>query len=220
MCGNGLRCAVLLAYRHGLIDPTNRSFNVTTPSGIHLCECLDTKDDFSSAQVRIQLGIPLFDWPHIPIDPDKLSPFRRETRFIFGKNDEHMVKVNSVNTGSTHSVIFVAELPEDEIFFSISPQIENHPAFPERTSVIWAQPKPEPEYDIRIWERGAGETLGCGTGACAVTANAVKLGYSNYGHDLRIDSKGGSLVINWPSENEPILMTGPAEFVYEGEIIF
>jgi len=125
--------------------------------------------------------------------------------------DGERVVLTALSTGTTHSVIFVEALPPDDLFFRLSPRIENHPNFPERTSVLWTEVLDKSRVRIRIWERGAGETLGCGTGACAAAIAAQIHGFVE--KRVVVVSKGGELIIEW-SEGAPIRMTGPAEYVF------
>jgi diaminopimelate epimerase len=215
MCGNGLRCAVLLAYRLGTLPKSATKFKVTTPSGVHNCECIGFDPDFASANIRIELGIPSFEPAKIPVLANGLSQPILTVSLRFGAEDVYLIPVN---TGTTHCIIFVDDLPSDEQFFKLGPQIEMHPIFPARTSVLWAKQLSTSDYQIRIWERGAGETLGCGTGACAVAAAAIAAGRSRYGEDIEVRSKGGKLTINWPGEDKPILMSGQAKWVFDGAV--
>jgi diaminopimelate epimerase len=116
-------------------------------------------------------------------------------------------------TGSTHAVIFEPSLPEDARFLRLSPQIEHHPLFPERTSVLWTQVLAADRLRIRIWERGVGETWGCGTGACAAAVAAQIQGYA--GAKTVVESRGGELEICWMPGGR-MRMTGPAETVFTG----
>ncbi len=127
--------------------------------------------------------------------------------------DSETFVVTVLSVGTTHTILFVDALPEDETFLRVSPRIEHHPLFPERTSVMWTRRDNDARLALRIWERGAGETWGCGTGACAA-AVAARL-HARVGDDVTVASKGGELLIRW-REGEEIRMTGPAEYVFEG----
>jgi len=137
------------------------------------------------------------------------------------------IQVSTVNTGSTHTVLWVDTLPDDARFFDLSPRIENHPLYPERTSVLWAMVdgQDENDYDLiraRIWERGAGETLGCGTGACAIVVLAQvqsKLPRADRPKRISVRSPGGTLQAFWKGgPNDNVRLSGPAFIVYEGHI--
>jgi diaminopimelate epimerase len=121
--------------------------------------------------------------------------------------------LHPADTGSDHVVIFIDTLPNDETFFAISPQIEHHPAFPNRTSVMWTQVTPSGDLRIRIWERGVGETLGCGTGACA--AAVAYWERENNRIATQVESLGGTLRV-LPNADNTIALAGPAQIVFRG----
>ncbi len=128
--------------------------------------------------------------------------------------------VSTVNTGSTHTILWVNEMPDDALFFQVSPLIENHELFPERTSVMWTRVissglEAPPLLDVRIWERGAGETLGCGTGACAAAVLALAQNKVS-GDSVAVRSKGGTLHILSRGKDASLRMTGPAVTIYQG----
>jgi diaminopimelate epimerase len=123
--------------------------------------------------------------------------------------------ISALSTGSTHAIAFVDTLPDDRLFQRISPQVEEHPLFPDRTSLMWCKVEDSRRLRLRIWERGAGETWGCGTGACAAGVAAIIKGFVCPGVPMTVTSHGGELVICW-REGEEVEMTGPAETVYEG----
>ena len=212
MCGNGLRCVSLWAYRAGWLGRQTQ-FTVAALDGPRHVEMLSVSEDGRMAEFGADMGVPLLDPKHLPMrgmDGDRVvcCPLS-----VSGENYE----ITAVNTGSTHTVIF-GEPPSEEVFGRVSPLIETHPLFPERTSVLWATPRGPETIDIRIWERGAGETLGCGTGACAVGVAAVVNQLAAPNTPLHIVSKGGTLRITWPGEGASVFMAGPAQFVYEGDI--
>jgi diaminopimelate epimerase len=121
--------------------------------------------------------------------------------------------ITALSTGTAHTVLFVDDLPADADFMRWSPAIENHPLFLERTSVMWTRVDGPDRLTLRIWERGAGETWGCGTGACAAAVAAILQGRVR--SPVTVASRGGELRIVW-EEGEEIRMTGPAEVVYTG----
>lgn len=135
------------------------------------------------------------------------------------------VPVSTINTGSTHTVIWTDTLPDDGMFFDLSPRIEHHPLYPDRTTVLWAtEPKSDeegyPRIQVRIWERGVGETLGCGTGSCAVAVAAWEQNVvPSDRRRIQIQSRGGVLGVFWRGGvNEPVSLDGPAFIVYEGNV--
>ena len=164
VCGNGLRCVARYAFQRGLLDKTKFAIETlidVRPAEIHL----DLQGKFSA--VTVGMNSPQFAPEAIPID----SRENLRDLPLFLSNDT-VLNITPLSTGSTHSVTFVEELPNDKTFFAISPQVEHHPIFPERTSLMWCKVDSPTRLSIRIWERGAGETWGCGTGACAAMVAA------------------------------------------------
>lgn len=125
----------------------------------------------------------------------------------------------TVDTGSLHTVLWPAKLPEDAAFFSDSPPLESAPCFAEKTSVMWTVAESSQQLTLRIWERGVGETLGCGTGACAAAVVAIHTGRTTAFEPVQVTSKGGTLLVRWDGrEGSPIYLTGPAESVFSGTL--
>lgn len=203
MCGNGLRCSIRLFYESQ--NPDKTYFRIETISGIRDGEIIDT-DKWT---VRVNLGKPILSPEDIPV----LLDFSPVIDFPLVAGDRTF-NATILSTGTTHTIIFFKDLP-DEIFLEYSPRIENNPIFPERTSVIWVTEEDEDELKIRIWERGVGETLSCGTGACAaVVAKVLKNGNrTNY----RVTSKGGTLSVDWRNKKD-ILLSGKVESVFRGNL--
>ena len=156
----------------------------------------------------VDMGEPRFRAEEVPIlvDSERIVDFPVE---VLGER----IPITSLSTGTTHSVILVDELPADDRFLPLSAALEHHPLFPERTSVLWAREADSGTLELRIWERGAGETWGCGTGACAAAVASIIRGVAR--SPVTVRSKGGSLTVGWRA-GESMLLTGPAEFVYEG----
>ena len=215
MCGNGLRCVSLWAYRAGWLAGQTQ-FQVAALDGSRTVEMLSVAEDGRTAEFGVDMGTPLFSPELLPVTVSEDLP-DHIIRFPFRVSQGKSYEITAVNTGSTHTVIF-GPPPDEEVFQRVSPLIETAPLFPERTSVLWATPRSSETIDIRIWERGAGETLGCGTGACAVGVAAIVNHLAAPNTPLAIVSKGGTLRITWPGEDAPVFMAGPAQFVYEGDI--
>ncbi len=211
MCGNGLRCVSLWAHSAGWLEGRTE-FIVATKEGRRDVQALEVSEGGRSADFGVDMGVPQFAPERLPFCA---SGEARIVKYPLRVDGETFL-ITTVNTGSTHTVIF-GEQPSEKIFQWVSPLIENHPLFPERTSVLWATPRSATEIDIRIWERGAGETLGCGTGACAVGVAAVLNGLTDLNTQTEIISKGGTLRITWPGEDAPVDMVGPAHIVYTGD---
>ncbi|GIV08504.1 MAG: diaminopimelate epimerase [Fimbriimonadales bacterium] len=204
-CGNGLRCAARYAYEHGYVETT--TFEIETlgnrrvPVQVHL-------EAGQVAQITTVLPPPRFQPSDIPAyaNTDTIEDY---PLIVAG----HALRIASVNTGTTHTVIFRDTLPDDTLFLSVSPRLETHPIFPERTSVLWAVVESRDAVHVRIWERGVGETLGCGSGAAAVGVLAYRAGKTE--PKLTVHSKGGALQVE--CREESIALTGDASTRFTGE---
>ncbi|HEY3331440.1 MAG TPA: diaminopimelate epimerase [Capsulimonadaceae bacterium] len=211
MCGNGLRCALLWAYRHGHVI-------VGKPLFVHgfdrnrECVLLAVSSEMKHATVSVDMGEADFAPANVPF----LGPNngRRLQSYNLAVADT-VVALSPVSTGSTHTVAFLDAPIDEDRFRALSPLIENHQYFPERTSIMWTVPRDGDVYDVRIWERAAGETLGCGTGATAIAAVAWAEGRSAPTATITVRSKGGELQFT-QSPDGSIRMTGPAEWVFSG----
>ena len=200
MCGNGLRCIARLAHARGYVGET---FAVQTLAGVRDCS-------IEGELVSVGMGQPMLEPSAIPMS---LIHGENPQHYLLPVGDERLPAL-SLSTGSTHTVLFCDSLPDDARFFHLSPLIEGHVFFPQRTSVMWAQHTGANELRLRIWERGAGETWACGTGACAAAVAAILTGRAR--DQVTVSSKGGALRIAW-QEGGPITMTGPAQIVFHGQ---
>jgi diaminopimelate epimerase len=164
------------------------------------------------------MGAPLWNAASIPVDESVIDG--KPQSYFVDVADEKIGPLCSVSTGSTHTVFFTDAARIERDFERLSPLLEVHRAFPERSSILWAQVLGEGELSVRIWERGVGETLACGTGACAVAVGAIKLGLIE-SQQARVQSKGGVLEIAWAHRvdgpDAVIWKSGPAQVVFEGE---
>jgi diaminopimelate epimerase len=217
MCGNGLRCVALLAYERGLLGQGTAG-TVETLDGVR-----QVSVDPSSHPVSViaEMRIPRFAPRDLPaIVPSNIEHMLDYPLAIDGYSNR---TISTVNTGSTHTILWVEELPDDALFFDVSPRIETHPVFPERTSVLWTKVidkgslQAPAQLVVRIWERGVGETLGCGTGACAAATLALTQNKVS-GTSVSVHSKGGTLQVLSHGEDSAPQMIGPAEVVYTGRI--
>ncbi len=207
MCGNGLRCVAHLAHYGGCV-PSH--FKVQTLAG-------PRQAWIEGPRVRVEMGAPWWEPSRIPLD---VAHIEGEPQCYFLSLGEGRIgPLCSLSTGSTHTVFFTDEENIARNFERWSPLLEVHPAFPERSSILWAQVLQDGELSVRIWERGVGETLACGTGACAVAVAAMRLGLVD-AQQARVRSKGGVLEIAWAHKAEgqraTIWKSGPAQIVFEG----
>jgi len=216
MCGNGLRCVSLWASRAGRLGG-QAAFTADTKEGRRNVRLIEASEDGREGTFGVDMGQPRLAPRDLPFSaPQGVTRLVEYPLEVEGET----VRVTAVNTGSTHTVIFGTSPPTEERFQRVSPRIEHHPLFPSRTSVLWATPQTDGAIAVRIWERGAGETWGCGTGACTVGVAAVLEGVARAGAPIPIVSKGGTLTITWPGEAAPVDMVGPAQVVFDGDFAF
>lgn len=207
MCGNGIRCFAKYVYDYRLHPET--LLKVETLSGVHLLK-LFVKDK-KVEQVRVDMGEPRFDRKEIPMRGNGgSSPVLREKLQAAGRKFE----VTCLSMGNPHCVIFVDNVDNFPVE-KVGPEIEHHKIFPKRTNVEFIQPLNPNEIKMRVWERGAGETLACGSGASA----AVVAGSLNEmtGRRVTVHLLGGDLFVEWTGDNH-VYITGPAVEVFRGEI--
>lgn len=206
MCGNGIRCFARYVYQHGLTR--KKAIVVETLAGAIKPELILNGDVVAS--VRVDMGEPRLERSTIPM----LGPTGQvvnEALQVEGRT----FNVTAVSMGNPHTVIFV----EDVAHFPVEkfgPIIEKHPSFPKHTNVEFVQRMSSSYLRMRVWERGAGITLACGTGACASLVAGVLSG--NTGRRATVELPGGALDITWSDENNHIYMTGPAEEVFTGTV--
>ncbi|MCX2860772.1 diaminopimelate epimerase [Paucibacter sp. PLA-PC-4] len=209
-CGNGARCFVRYVSDKGLSD--KRSIKVETVNAVLE---LRLRDD---GRVTVDMGAPVFALPQVPFDAQGLTPemvHGFELWSLEGLDSEVAV----LSMGNPHAVQRVANV-ETAPVLSVGPQVERHARFPRRVNAGFMQVLDRGRIKLRVFERGAGETLACGTGACAAVVAGIRLGWL----DERVDVQalGGLLTIEWAGLSQglaaPVLMTGPAQTVFDGEI--
>ena len=206
-CGNGARCFVRYVHARGLTD--RRSVKVETVNNVLE---LRLRDD---GRVTVDMNRPVFEHARIPFDATGLSA-RREGGFeLWPLEGLPGVEVAVVSMGNPHAVQRVADVDAAPVA-TVGPQVEGHARFARRVNAGFLQVLSRDAVKLRVYERGAGETLACGTGACAAVVAGIRLGWLD--RSVRVATRGGELLIDWPADDGPVLMTGPAEFVFEGEI--
>jgi diaminopimelate epimerase len=207
-CGNGARCFVRFVHDKGLTKKTE--IRVETLSGV-IAPRLE-----SDGQVSVDMGAPRFDPEEVPFDPSGLKPVG--TRWPLDVNGR-VVPVAVLSMGNPHAVQTVADVDSAPVA-SEGPLVERHPRFPKRANAGYMQVVDRASVRLRVWERGTGETLACGTGACAAVVTGIRDGLLD--DTVRVETRGGRLTIRWAGgENDPncsVWMTGPAVTVFEGEI--
>jgi diaminopimelate epimerase len=210
MCGNGLRCAAWLFHHRGYTSKS--TFTVETLAGLRQAATRDNQT------MEVAMGQAIWTLHDIPMDSTKSTFGESAVEYQLPLQNQIVKHVTSLSTGTTHTVIFVDQLPQEKYFQELSPIIENHPWFPERTSVLWTKVLSRNEAQVRIWERGAGETLACGTGACAVAAAAWRTKRCD-GEEIKVQSKGGVLPVTQNNAGE-LLLSGQVKVVFEGDFLW
>jgi diaminopimelate epimerase len=200
-CGNGARCFVRYVRDRGLTSKTE--IRVGTRAGVIVPRLQ------ADGRVTVEMGIPDFEPARIPFE----APARAPTYAL--ELDGRRIEVSALSMGNPHAVQVVADVERAPVSAE-GPLIEHHPRFPRRVNAGYMQVVSRRRVLLRVWERGAGETLACGTGACAAVAAGVTRGLLD--GEVTVATRGGDLGISWTGEGAPVMMTGPAETVFEGEI--
>lgn len=200
-CGNGIRCCARQAYDLGWVG---EDFGITHFGRRVRCQV-------DKNHISTDLGFATYDHRLIPTNAEG-ELFLADLPMPTGER----LQISTLSTGTAHTIIHVPELPTDDLFFAASPVIEHHPLFPERTSVIWCEVLSDHHLRLRIWERGVGETLGCGTGSAAAAADWMRRNGS--GGRIDITSKGGKLTVSADQWDCPLTISGVAEEVFSGHL--
>lgn len=207
MCGNGVRCVAKYAYDHGLVK--KEVIQVETKSGIKTVslEIENNKAVFGS----VDMGEAILQPERIPLKA-KGDTFIKQPIEVAGK----IYEITCVSMGNPHAVIFMEDIDGLDLE-KIGPLFENHPLFPERVNTEFVEVIDEHTLKMRVWERGSGETISCGTGSCASVVAAVLNGYCKQGEEVTVNLRGGSLYDTYLPDGR-VKMRGPAVEVYHGEI--
>ena len=213
-CGNGSRAFVRFVSDKGLTD--KRSIRVQTMSGVITTRL---EDDGS---VTVDMGAPVLEPALVPFDSNGLDGVRQERDTLWpitvrADGQEKTVLVSVVSMGNPHAVQVVDDV-ETAPVAETGPQVEHHPRFPKRVNAGYLQVLDRGHVKLRVFERGAGETLACGTGACAAVVAGIRRGLLD--SPVQVQARGGRLTIGWAGEGQPVYLSGPAETVFEGEIDF
>lgn len=207
MCGNGMRCFAAFVNARGIL--TESRFQVETKAGTIVPEIIDGMRD-GVTQVCVDMGEPILTPRSIPFDVDG-----ERAVSVPLTADGREYAVTAVSMGNPHAIIVVDHLTGDEPTL-FGPAIETHPLFPAKANVEFVEIVSPSEVKMRVWERGAGETLACGTGACATVVATHLLGLT--GREVTVGLRGGTLAIVWNESDNHILKTGPATVVFEGRV--
>jgi diaminopimelate epimerase len=207
-CGNGARCFV--AYVHGKGLTAKRRIRVQTLSGLIEPELQP------DGRVTVDMGAPVFDLPRVPFEANGLTPLPVDGWEQWPLDIAGAIAwVSVLSMGNPHAVQRVADVDTGPVLRE-GPLIEHHPRFPKRVNAGFMQIVDAQHIRLRVWERGAGETLACGTGACAAVVAGLRHGWLHGAVDVQ--THGGELTISWAGAGQPVRMTGPAAFVFDGTI--
>lgn len=206
MCGNAIRCVGKFVYDNKLISDT--TVTIDTLSGIKTLNLFT--ENGKVASVRVDMGAPILTPADIPVLLDGKSVINY--KITIGAKD---YAITCVSTGNPHCVVFVDDVDILDLK-TLGQKFEHHPLFPDRINTEFVQVLDRENLRMRVWERGAGETMACGTGACASLVAAVLNGYADRTANLIL--KGGTLEIEWDELSDTLFMMGPAETVFEGTI--
>ena len=206
MCGNASRCVGKYVYDKGLTKKTKVSLETLAGKKILNLHVVDGKVD----TVTVDMGEPILRGVDIPTIFD-LPMVVSQPIVVSGKK----ILTTCVSMGNPHSVVYVDDVDSLDLE-KIGPSYECHPAFPHKTNTEFVEIISRNEVKMRVWERGAGETMACGTGACAVAVASVLNGFTD--RDVRVKLRGGDLQIKWDDDDNHVYMTGPATTVYEGDV--
>ena len=205
MCGNGIRCLALFALQEGMTDATN--MQVATPAGLMTIEVRE------NGTVRVDMGAPIFEPAAIPILWEGPEALHAKLEV-----DGEVFEAACLAMGNPHAVLFVDD-PYRAGVTTLGPRLETHEVFPNRANVEFVRVVTPGRVEMRVWERGAGKTLACGTGACAAAVASRLVGGADAG--MVVSLPGGELEIEWEGslgDDKPVFMTGPAVRSFEGEV--
>ena len=215
MCGNGIRCVAKYVYDHGLTDKT--TITVNTLSGIKTLKL--TVEDGKVSKVRVDMGEPELIPAQVPVKAsvlgladDRREAIVAEPLEIKGRSYD----ITCVSMGNPHCITFIGEDVRNFPLEAVGPVFEKHELFPERVNTEFINVIDKDHLRMRVWERGSGETLACGTGACAVAVASYLNGFT--GRSVDIELLGGHLEVVYDEKTNHVFMTGPATEVFSGEI--
>ena len=208
MCGNGIRCVAKYVYDYGIVNKT--SISVATKSGIKYLDL--TVKDGKVSTVKVNMGSPILTAKQIPVVS--------ETEEVLDAPIEvngDVYRFTAVSMGNPHAIVYMDDVEHLEIE-KIGPAFESHVFFPDRVNAEFVKVIDNHTVQMRVWERGSGETLACGTGACAVAVASILNGHVDGTQPVTVKLLGGDLEIFWDRDDNLVYMTGPAATVFDGEI--
>lgn len=206
MCGNGIRCVAKYVYDYGLTDKT--SISVETLAGIKYLDL--TVEDGKVVLVKVDMGKPMLRPEEVPVVSEKEEVIDEPITV-----DGQEYRMTCVSMGNPHAVVFIDQDAKEFPLETVGVKFENHERFPKRVNTEFVNVLDRHTAQMRVWERGSGETLACGTGACAVAVACALNGLTE--DEVTVKLLGGDLQIKWDREKNTVYMTGPAEVVFDGE---
>ena len=224
MCGNGVRCVGKLVYDAGYTK--GHEFTVESMGAVKVLTVVEGERGDKVAKLSVDMGKPILEAGKIPVSVVECS----RSECIETTADSRVImhpltiggveyKATCVSMGNPHAVVFIDKKPADFPVCEVGPLFENNEFFPERTNTEFAYVEDRRTIWMRVWERGTGETLACGTGTCATVVAAILNGLVDAGEKITVHLLGGDLEIVWSGdENDSVFMTGPAETVFTGEV--
>ena len=206
MCGNGIRCVAKYVYDYGLTDKT--SISVETLAGIKYLDL--TVEDGKVVLVKVDMGKPMLRPEEVPVVSEKEEVIDEPITV-----DGQEYRMTCVSMGNPHAVVLIDQDVKEFPLETVGVKFENHERFPKRVNTEFVNVLDRHTAQMRVWERGSGETLACGTGACAVAVACALNGLTE--DEVTVKLLGGDLQIKWDREKNTVYMTGPAEVVFDGE---
>ena len=206
MCGNGIRCVAKYVYDYGLTDKT--SISVETLAGIKYLDL--TVEDGKVVLVKVDMGKPMLRPEEVPVVSEKEEVIDEPITV-----DGQEYRMTCVSMGNPHAVVFIDQDVKEFPLETVGVKFENHERFPKRVNTEFVNVLDRHTAQMRVWGRGSGETLACGTGACAVAVACALNGLTE--DEVTVKLLGGDLQIKWDREKNTVYMTGPAEVVFDGE---
>ncbi len=207
MCGNAIRCVAKYVYDRGMTD--KKQISIDTLAGIKYLEL--SLENGEVSRVKVDMGAPRLAAAEVPVIADTEQVISAPIE-VAGKTYE----MTAVSMGNPHCVVFLEEDVRELDLEAIGPAFENHPRFPKRINTEFVNVIDKSTLRMRVWERGSGETLACGTGSCATAVAAILNGKT--GAEVTVQLMGGELEIAWAGGDAPVYMTGPAVTVFDGQI--
>ena len=208
MCGNAIRCVARYVYDKGYVNTAE--FSIESMGKVKYITL--TVENGVVTGVRVDMGAPILNAADIPVVSNGDRVINNEITV-----DGRKFNMTCVSMGNPHAVMFIDRSPREFELEHFGPLFENNSIFPKRVNAEFARVVDRNNIEMRVWERGTGETLACGTGTCATVVAAILNGYTD--NDVTVHLLGGDLKIHWSgNESDSVIMTGPAEYVFSGEI--